>query len=671
MKSLGELPPGTVFARDFRVVRKLAAGGMGALYVAEQLSTGRSRALKLMHPTFVDSPELREKFALEARVGAKIESEHVIEVVAAGVDDDVPWLAMELLIGSDLAAELKKRGHFPRDEVARILTQVGHALGAAHRAGIVHRDLKPENVLLAETRRVGEDYTVKLLDFGIAKVVEAARAANTGAVGTPLWMAPEQSERDAAITPSTDVWAFGLVAFKLLTGRSFWLSGAGEGVAAVLRELILDPIPTASARARELAVSELVPPTFDAWFARCVCRDPAGRFQDASAAAGALPAALGVPARVHSGPVRISLAGTERESNDSVSALGVARTVGTPAPEPAVTALGVAHTVGTPAPAPARTAPSADTDEADEPAPLPLEGAGPRWLLPGALAVGVALVAGGVLVSRSRAKPVQSASDAGASTSELPFCPREMGRVKGETFTMGSTADGPPHAVKVAPFCVDLTEVSAADYAACVRRHACVAASTEPKLPGSKREDTERWRGFCTYGRAGKDEHPMNCITFDEAAAFCKQAGKRLPTEEEWELAARGTDGRPYPWGSAPPSPSRANGCDEGCAPVARAMAAELLGARLQGDDGAEATSPVGSFLQGVSPAGAFDLAGNVAEWVDARSCPYGQPACGASSKVVRGGSWAEDRATGLASTFRGKATPETRAPDIGFRCVK
>lgn len=653
MKALGELQPGTVFARDFRIVRKLASGGMGALYVAEQLTTGRQRALKLMHPTFVDSPELREKFALEARVGARIESEHVIEVVAAGVDDDVPWLAMELLVGSDLAAELKKRGHFSREEVARILGQVGHALGAAHRAGIVHRDLKPENVLLAETRRMSESYTVKLLDFGIAKVVEAARSANTGAVGTPLWMAPEQSERDAQITPSTDVWAFGLVAFKLLTGRSFWLSGGGEGVAAVLRELIIDPIPSASARARELGVAELVPAGFDAWFAQCVCRDPAGRFVDATAAANALSEALGLPARVHTGPVRISLAlvGAERDSSDSATELGVARTVGTPAP----------------AMADARTAP----EENEEPATLPLDGSGPRWLLP-TFGAAVLVVGGAALFFAQRgSRVVVSVPDAAVETPGLPFCPREMGRVKGDTFTMGSAEEGPPHAVKVAPFCVDLTEVSVSEYAACVHRKGCAAPSTEASVPGGKKEHEQAWSPFCNFGRAGKTEHPMNCVTFDEAAAYCRQAGKRLPSEEEWEYAARGSDGRSYPWGSAPPASTRMNGCDQGCASLARATTAEILGQRLQGDDGAEATAPIGSYLQGVSPFGAFDLAGNVAEWVDATFCPYGQTSCGASTKVVRGGSWADDRPTALTATARGKASPATRMPDIGFRCVK
>src|SRR4051812_7541900 len=137
MHGIAELGAGTVFAGEYRIVRRLAAGGMGAVYIAEQISTGRQRALKLMHPGLVGSPDLRDKFALEARVGARIKSEHVVEVVGAGVDAEsgVPWLAMEMLDGEDLAHAVKRRGAFTPAETAAILAQVCHALGAAHTAG--------------------------------------------------------------------------------------------------------------------------------------------------------------------------------------------------------------------------------------------------------------------------------------------------------------------------------------------------------------------------------------------------------------------------------------------------------------------------------------------------------------------------------------------------------
>jgi len=322
MSTLAQLSPGTLFAHDFRVVRPLADGGMGSVYVVEQLSTGRERALKLMHPQFVADPNNRRRFADEARAGSRIESDHVVEVIASGVDEasGVPWLAMELLQGETLFERVEKRGAAPPSEAYEILRQVCHALGAAHRAGLVHRDVKPENIFLASTRREGATVMVKVLDFGIAKVIQDARGTATGSMGTPLWMAPEQSDPHGQIGPPTDVWAIGLVAFYLLTGRSFWTTGSlsGSSVAAMMREMLFEPIPPASARAAQLGVGSLVPAGFDPWFARAVQREASARFPDASAAAQSLEVALlgGGPARTVPIPA---------------SAIGVAPTVAMPA----------------------------------------------------------------------------------------------------------------------------------------------------------------------------------------------------------------------------------------------------------------------------------------------------------------------------------------------------
>ena len=184
MSTLAQLPPGTLFAHDFRVVRPLADGGMGSVYVVEQLSTGRERALKLMHPQFVADPGNRRRFADEARAGSRIESDHVVEVIAAGVDEasGVPWLAMELLQGETLYDRVEKRGAVAPAEAYEVLRQLCHALGAAHRAGVIHRDVKPENIFLATARRDGATVMVKVLDFGIAKVVQDARGVATGSM---------------------------------------------------------------------------------------------------------------------------------------------------------------------------------------------------------------------------------------------------------------------------------------------------------------------------------------------------------------------------------------------------------------------------------------------------------------------------------------------------------
>ncbi|MCC6524206.1 MAG: protein kinase [Polyangiaceae bacterium] len=282
MSAANELGPGTVVGDSFRVERSLSAGGMGAVYVATQLKTGRLRALKIMHPGLAKEARFVERFEQEAQVGARIASEHVVEVVDAGFDQarGVAYLAMELLEGTDLEQRVSRSGPLGLGEVRRIFAELGHALSRAHAAGIVHRDLKPENVFLATSRRAGADYTVKILDFGIAKVLAEATSKATQTIGSPLWMAPEQTTPGAAITAATDVWPLGLMAFYLLTGRSYWLTASAPAPSAMmlLREVAYEPLPPATERARALGCAHRLPPGFDAWFARAVVREPASRF---------------------------------------------------------------------------------------------------------------------------------------------------------------------------------------------------------------------------------------------------------------------------------------------------------------------------------------------------------------------------------------------------------
>ena len=292
------IAPGTVFAGDYEVERTLAAGGMGAVYVARQRSTQKLRALKTLLPEYVSDPAMRARFAREATVGSRIESDHVVEVIAAGVDEPsgVPWIVMELLAGDDLAGVAAKRGVLPPAEALEAFRQLGHALTAAHRAGVVHRDLKPENLFLANARREGVPFTLKVLDFGIARVTHAASTKHTtSAMGSPLWMAPEQTDSTQPITPATDVWALGLIAFWVLTGTHYWFTPRQPEatIGSMIRELLADPLAPASERAAAFGITGRLPSGFDAWFARCVARDPAARFPSAAEAAPALIALLG------------------------------------------------------------------------------------------------------------------------------------------------------------------------------------------------------------------------------------------------------------------------------------------------------------------------------------------------------------------------------------------
>ncbi len=302
------LEAGMVVGGDFRLDSRLREGGMGQVWIAEQLSLGRKRALKVMRGELLSDARLRERFILEARVGGTIDSDHVVEVVATGIDEKlgIPWLAMELLEGNDLEAAIEERGGLPWAEVAQVATQLGHALAAAHAVGVVHRDLKPENIFLARSRRSGSGpFDVKVLDFGIAKLVEGMRAtsAQSAFIGTPLYMAPEQTEISGLSTPGIDVWALGLVAYRALTGHYFWRSATGaSSVTSMLRELLFDPIPLASERASAQDLASKLPAGFDAWFSRCVARDPGARFVEAGEACAALAALLEGPVEAEQSP---------------------------------------------------------------------------------------------------------------------------------------------------------------------------------------------------------------------------------------------------------------------------------------------------------------------------------------------------------------------------------
>ncbi|MDP3274981.1 MAG: protein kinase [Deltaproteobacteria bacterium] len=298
MNTPPELQTGAIFARQFRVLGRLAEGGMGVVYLVEQLSTRRQRALKVMQPTLVTEPKHRERFEQEAYVSALIDSDHIVEVVSAGIDTDtsVPFLAMELLRGQTLDDRIVKQGALTGPEALAVIRQLRHPLELAHTAGLIHRDLKPENIFLAVARRLDVPFTLKVLDFGISKWVQEARtaAANSQVIGSPYWMAPEQLEHGARIAPATDVWSLGLIAFYVLTGKIFWKSGNSDtaSISSVIFEMIVDPIPPASKRAAELGLQIPISPAFDTWFDRCVQRKHEQRFLNAGVALRALEEVL-------------------------------------------------------------------------------------------------------------------------------------------------------------------------------------------------------------------------------------------------------------------------------------------------------------------------------------------------------------------------------------------
>ena len=289
-KSAFEVPFGSVIGGDFMIVRPLNRGSMGALYVAEQLSTASHRALKVLRHDYVSDVTLFKRFEREAQMAAKIPSEHVVQIIASGVDErlQVPWIAMELLEGQHLGDHVTEHGPIPKEAVRQIFEQLCHAIAAAHAIGVVHRDLKPANIFLSEARRVGAQKMVKVLDFGVARVMAESLTLNGSPLGTPNWMSPEQTRGEVATT-ATDVWALGLIAFYMLTSRIFWRSAMKvDSELWVMKEIAEEAIPIASMRALELGAADRIPRGFNEWFAQCMARNPQERFVNATAAYAAL-----------------------------------------------------------------------------------------------------------------------------------------------------------------------------------------------------------------------------------------------------------------------------------------------------------------------------------------------------------------------------------------------
>ena len=267
---------------------------MGAVYAVHHTNTGEALALKVLNPDVASNPQAVERFRTEARAPVRIGTDHVARVIDADVSQElggVPFLVMEYLTGRDFNAELKRRGALPAGEVVLYLRQVARALDRAHALGIVHRDLKPQNLFL--TKRDDGSPLVKILDFGIAKLTDNGGASSEltqdGAVfGTPWYMSPEQARgQTGKISPATDLWALGLIAFRLLTGRNYWTA---EGLAGLIGQILYEPMQPPSTMAPHLG------PRFDEWFATACNRDENARFPNAAELVNALALALGVAA---------------------------------------------------------------------------------------------------------------------------------------------------------------------------------------------------------------------------------------------------------------------------------------------------------------------------------------------------------------------------------------
>jgi serine/threonine protein kinase len=290
---------GDVIGGRYRVEAWIGRGSMASVARARHLGTGKACALKFVHAHLAARPEFVDLFLKEAQVGGRIGSNpYIVDVFDAAIDptENIPYLAMELLEGKPLDKHISKNGAMPPALVGTILEQLADALDQAHGAGVIHRDVKPANLFLTQNRQGMP--IIKVVDFGIAKVLEDEAQHTATQAGSPAYSAPEQlgpTLRKLAarqgitialgVSPATDVWALGLSAYELLTGTTpghYWGWGPGVVLAELMMTVALGDAPPATIRAGPRA--HLLPEGFDAWLARCLRKNAAERWPTATEA---------------------------------------------------------------------------------------------------------------------------------------------------------------------------------------------------------------------------------------------------------------------------------------------------------------------------------------------------------------------------------------------------
>ncbi|MCA9689759.1 MAG: formylglycine-generating enzyme family protein, partial [Myxococcales bacterium] len=265
-----------------------------------------------------------------------------------------------------------------------------------------------------------------------------------------------------------------------------------------------------------------------------------------------------------------------------------------------------------------------------------------------------------------------------------PTCPKGMVYFKGGAATIGDAGDDPAlalarpaHAVELAPYCLGAREVTLAEYRACVTAGACEAAHRESEFP--RGDASERaWKRqraayseLCNEALADHDAHPVNCVTWAQAAAYCQHAGGRLPSEAEWEGAAGEA-----PWGDGAPTAAHLNACGEECVTWRKEHGLSAITPLYAEDDGHPGTAPVGAAAAGATKAGLFDMFGNVAEWTAEPFAPYP----GASEDVaaqdfagahaIRGGAFNSAEPSHVRAALRYPLLAESHSHGVGFRCA-
>jgi serine/threonine-protein kinase len=254
----------------YRLVQKIAEGGMASVYKAIQKSLDKKVALKIMHPHLTSDDLFIRRFEKEAKTTALLSHPNIVEVFDYGSYDNCLFLAMEFISGESLSSYLKKETRLPLQVCAAIGMKLCEALRHAHGKGVVHRDIKPTNVLISER---GE---VKLVDFGISRCLDQETARLTQAdqiIGTPIYMSPEQVENRPAV-PASDVFSLGILLYLITTLE---LPFTGSNIGAILSSI------SACVYTEPVRINREISAELNKVIVKCLQKEPGNRYQDAEA----------------------------------------------------------------------------------------------------------------------------------------------------------------------------------------------------------------------------------------------------------------------------------------------------------------------------------------------------------------------------------------------------